>query len=224
MKTKSLFWGLLFGVFFLVLLIPTTREYFINFSGTYPYLGGFIKFFVLATFGEVLGLRIVLGKWGLPKGISYRAFIWGLLGMTITLALPIFSGGVAIAQKNNYLPDMGISIFSAFLTSLVMNATFGPVLMGLHRITDTYIDLKLEGAESVTIQSAIETINWSEYVSFVVLKTIPIFWVPAHTIVFSVPSEYRVLLAALLSVALGAILAFAKKKGSQQEILEEKHA
>ena len=50
------------------------------------------------------------------------------------------------------------------------------------------------------------------FVSFVLMKTIPIFWIPAHTITFLLPSEYRVLSAAFLSIALGAILAFAKKK------------
>jgi hypothetical protein len=46
------------------------------------------------------------------------------------------------------------------------------------------------------------------------VKTIPIFWIPAHTITFLLPSEYRVLSAAFLSIALGTILAFAKKSDS----------
>jgi hypothetical protein len=48
-------------------------------------------------------------------------------------------------------------------------------------------------------------------VSFVLLRTIPFFWIPAHTLTFMLPPEYRVLAAAMLSVALGAILAFAKR-------------
>jgi len=47
------------------------------------------------------------------------------------------------------------------------------------------------------------------------MKTIPMFWIPAHTITFLLPSEFRVLAAAFLSIALGAILAFAKKKKPQ---------
>lgn len=212
MKVKNFFWSILFAGFFLILLIPVTRDQFLGFSAMHPYMGGFVKFFILATFGEVVGLKIITEKWSLPRGVLYRAIVWGALGMLITMSLPLFAGGVVAAQKNHYLPGVGIPVFTAFLTSLVMNGTFGPAFMSLHRMTDTYIDMRLDGEEGVTINSVVKKVNWSEFISFVVLKTIPFFWVPAHTIVFIVPSEYRVLLAAFLSVALGGILAFAKKK------------
>ncbi len=212
MKAKNFFWSILFAGFFLILAIPVTRDQFLGFSAIHPYMGGFVKFFVLATFGEVVGLKITSGKWKLPSGVLYRAVVWGVLGMGITMFFPIFAGGVMAAQKGSYLPGAGIHVLSAFLISLLMNATFGPMLMSLHRVTDTYIDMKLDRREDTSIKVAINEINWSEFISFVILKTIPLFWVPAHTIVFIIPSEYRVLMAALLSVALGCILGFAKKK------------
>jgi len=43
-------------------------------------------------------------------------------------------------------------------------------------------------------------------------KTIPFFWIPAHTISFLLPAAYRTLFAALLGVALGLILTIAVKK------------
>ena len=58
-------------------------------------------------------------------------------------------------------------------------------------------------------------IDWNGFVSFVVVKTIPLFWIPAHTVTFMLAPEYRVVVAAFLSIALGGILSFAKKKGSQ---------
>lgn len=212
MKIKNFLWNILFGGFFLILLIPATRESFMAFSGQHHYMAGFIKFFVLASFGEVVGLKIVSGKWDIPNGALYRGIVWGILGAASTLAFTIFSGGVAFAQSHHYLPGLDVYIITAFLTSFVMNLTFGPMLMITHRMTDTYIDLKLEGKENLSLKVVMQTINWPEFFSFVVLKTIPFFWIPAHTAVFIVPSEYRVLFAALLSVALGAILAFAKKK------------
>ncbi|EQB89040.1 hypothetical protein M918_22160 [Clostridium sp. BL8] len=63
----------------------------------------------------------------------------------------------------------------------------------------------------------IKTIDWYGYIGFVVCKTIPIFWIPAHTITFLLPSEYRVLTAALLSIVLGAILATSKAKTSMKQ-------
>jgi hypothetical protein len=47
------------------------------------------------------------------------------------------------------------------------------------------------------------------------MKTIPFFWIPAHTLTFLLPSEYRVLAAAMLSIALGLILTITKKKPSE---------
>ena len=43
-------------------------------------------------------------------------------------------------------------------------------------------------------------------------KTIPFFWIPAHTITFILPQDYRVLFAAVLGIALGVLLAIASLK------------
>ena len=55
--------------------------------------------------------------------------------------------------------------------------------------------------------------NWDVMWNFVFLKTIPLFWFPAHTITFLLPPDFQVLFAALLGIALGLILAFASLKG-----------
>jgi hypothetical protein len=62
------------------------------------------------------------------------------------------------------------------------------------------------------MRAVVDKIDFYGFISFVVLKTIPIFWIPAHTVTFLLPPEYRVLMAAFLSIALGGILAFAKRK------------
>jgi hypothetical protein len=49
----------------------------------------------------------------------------------------------------------------------------------------------------------------------VVAPTILWFWIPAHTITFCLPAEFRIIMAAGLSVCLGAILAFAKAKAKR---------
>ena len=46
------------------------------------------------------------------------------------------------------------------------------------------------------------------------VKTIPFFWVPAHTITFMLPPEYQIVMAAYLSVALGIILGIMPKKSA----------
>ncbi len=213
MKKGDFIWGAVLAVFILIIAMPGTHEIFVSFTTKYPYVGGFIKFFLLATMGELLAIRIASNNWDIPCGIAYRAIIWGFLGMVITLIFSVFANGITSALENGLLPGKGNKIAFAFFTSTVMNATFAPTMMAFHRVTDTYIDLKYERKnQKVSIIDITKKIDWNGFVSFVVIKTIPFFWIPAHTITFLLPSEYRVLAAALLSVALGGILAFAKKE------------
>jgi hypothetical protein len=178
-----------------------------------PYLIGFAKFFLLATTGELLARRIGSGAWRRPPGLLARAVIWGLLGAVIVLVFDIFAGGVAGAMKKGLLPGGDSRLAFAFFVSTTMNLTFAPTMMLFHRVTDTCIDLRhARPGTAVGLDDVTAAIDWHGFVTFVLLKTIPIFWIPAHTVTFLLPAEYRVLAAALLSIALGAILAFAKRK------------
>jgi hypothetical protein len=184
---------------------------FVTQTAIHPFLIGFAKFFVLATMGELLALRIVTGTWSAPKGLLQRAVIWGLLGVVIVLIFDIFAGGVMGSLKKGLLPGADSKLAFAFFVSTIMNLTFAPTMMLTHRLTDTWLDLRYEG-KGTTLVDVVARIDWKGFVSFVLFKTIPIFWIPAHTLTFLLPPEYRVLAAAVLSIALGAILAFAKKK------------
>jgi hypothetical protein len=180
---------------------------------------GFAKFCVLATLGELMALRIVGGAWKAPVSLVPRALIWGFLGMAIVLVFEVFGAGVAGVLKKGLLPGGGSRLAFAFFVSTIMNLTFAPVMMLTHRMTDTYLDLRAEAkGASVSIAAIVGRIDWNGFVSFVLLRTIPFFWIPAHTLTFLLPPEYRVLAAAVLSIALGAILAFARKKPRQQEV------
>lgn len=209
MKKGDILWGLVLGLF-IYLMLGTSIHYLLS---EHPYISGFVKFFILATMGEMLAIRITTRNWKLPTGAIYRALIWGFLGMGITLFFNIFQNGVAGAIENGLLPGGNSRLIFAFFTSVAANITFGPVMMAFHRVTDTYIDMKYEKQSgSITINKIMDRIDWKGFISFVVLKTIPMFWIPAHTLTFSLPPEYRVFAAAMLSIALGAILASAKKE------------
>lgn len=218
MKKKDIFWPLVIAALFSLIAIPQTREVFIGFTTIHPYIGGFIKFSILATAGELLATRIVSGDWTFPKGAGFRMVIWGFLGMVLVLVFAVFSAGVESAMTKGFLPGAGSVLAFAFLTSTFMNLTFGPVMMIFHRVSDTFIDLKFSaGRKDTKISDAVRQINWEGFFSFVICKTIPFFWIPAHTVTFLLPPEYRVLMAAVLSFALGLILAFAKKKAIPKE-------
>lgn len=217
MKKGDFIWGFALLVWIAILVVPASRVAFINASDAHPYIGGFIKFAILATMGDLLGARILKGSWSIPKGLGYRAIIWGIIGMMVTLVFTVFMGGTAAAQASNKLPYNGSTLAQAFFGSTIMNVTFGPMMMAFHRFTDMYIDAKYEKkGGKVTISELVEKNDWHSLVEFSWLKTCPFFWIPAHTIVFLLPAQYRVLVSAFLSIALGLLLAVAKKGKATQ--------
>lgn len=198
-----------------LLVAPRTHEAFVLATARHPYLAGFVKFLILATMGELLAIRIAAGDWRSPRGLPWRAVVWGALGMAIVLVFEIFAAGVSGALAKGLLPGFGSKLAFAFFVSATMNLTFAPTMMLAHRVTDTWIDLRYEtGRWDVGLGAVVGRIDWSGFVSFVLVKTIPLFWIPAHTVTFLLPPEYRVLAAALLSIALGAILATGKARRS----------
>ncbi|BEP30050.1 hypothetical protein [Helicovermis profundi] len=210
MKKGDFIWvGSLIAII-LLLVVPSTHKVFISATASHPYFVGFLKFAILATMGELLAGRIVGGNYKKHNGLIAKACVWGFLGIVITLIFNIYAAGVIAAQGKGLLLS-GAPILFAFFTSAIMNLSFAPTMMAFHRFTDTFIDMKYEG-KNPNISSVAKTIDWDSFVSFVIVKTIPLFWIPAHTITFLLPAEYRVLAAAFLSIALGAILAFAKRK------------
>ncbi len=216
MKKGDVLWALALGIVAMIVINPSTHESFILFTNAHPYIAAFIKFSILATMGEWVAVRISSKCWIIPKGVLYRTLIWGFLGIFITLMFQIFLAGVKSGISNGYLPGGESKFAIAFFVSCIMNLTFAPVFMAFHRYTDTYIDLRYNGRRNIAVTDVVSEMDWNGFVSFVLIKTIPFFWIPAHTITFLLPSEYRVLFAAMLSLALGVILAFGKRK--QKEV------
>jgi hypothetical protein len=91
--------------------------------------------------------------------------------------------------------------------------------MTFHKITDTHIIANggtVKGLfKPIPFASVLKSINWDVMWNFVFKKTIPFFWIPAHTITFLLPSEFRVLFAAVLGIALGLILAIGVQKAGK---------
>lgn len=224
MRLGDLCWLAALGCIILFLLLPTTNEAFVAANRAAPFAMGFAKFAILATMGELLALRIVGGEWRRPTGLVWRALVWGLLGIVIVLMFTVFSSGVTAAMAQGLLPGgqgPAGTLATAFWISTVMNLAFAPTFMAVHRLTDTFIDLaggQFANFGQVSLHKAVSLIDWQGFISFVVFRTLPLFWIPAHTVTFLLPAEYRVLMAAFLSIALGAILAFAKRRPALRRV------
>ncbi len=214
-KTGDILWGGILALWIIMLAVTESRDIFITVTSSHPYLGGFFKFAILATMGDLLGFRIINKYWKLPQGFIFKTMIWGILGMMITLVFTVFTGGVEAAQEVGRLPWKGNIVALAFFGSAVMNLTFGPMMYVYHNFADLYVDHCIEMKSfKVRIEVLNSKIDWHTMVSFSWLTTCLWIWIPCHTIVFLLPGEYRVLSSAFLSILLGVLIAFSKlKKG-----------
>lgn len=221
MKRGDFIWGAVLLLVLSYVVSPWTRELFLEQGRNCPYISGFVKFSILATMGELLAIRIKERRWIRPKGFIWKVIIWGVIGILITLMFTLFSNGVSGCIELGYLPGRGSNILFAFFTASLMNLTFGIVFMALHKVTDTYIELKfVDNITKPTGEQVLDRADWKTFVNFTIIKTIPLFWIPAHTITFLLPSEYRIFVAALLSIALGAILSLSREK--KEELSSER--
>ena len=180
----------------------------------------FLKFAILATLGESLGLRIRKGIYDYKGfGLLPRAVVWGFLGIAIKVSFLVFQTG-AVNLISYFGVTLGDSfsdkLLQAFTASALMNLIFAPVMMTLHKITDTHI-VETGGSvlglfSKIDVAVILQKVDWRTMWGFVFKKTIPLFWIPAHTITFLLPASFQVLFAAVLGIVLGVILAFAANK------------
>ncbi|MCC0704556.1 hypothetical protein IC213_15965 [Clostridioides sp. ES-S-0049-02] len=213
MKKGDFIWSGVLICLIAILVMPSSRAVFMEATGAHPYIGGFFKFAVLATMGDLLGARILHKNWKIPVGIFYRAVVWGIIGVVTTYAMSIYSAGVGQAQVDGMLPFEGIAFANALFKSATMNILMSPTVFLFHKVMDCFIDKKYEVGKGVKVvlKDVVNVVDWNAYLGFSVLKTIPFFWIPCHTIVFLFPAEYRVIASAFASIALGLILALANK-------------
>jgi hypothetical protein len=209
LRDITMSWIVLMSLTFVIYTV--TRDVFLDFASNSPLIGGFVKFFFLASYGDFIANRIKNKSWTIPTGFFFKALVWGIIGVVIVMIFGIFTTGVHSLQANGILPFEGSAFASALFISILMNFTFAPTMMVAHRISDSYIEQR---RKKLSLTQVIKRIDFAQFLKFTILRTIPFFWVPAHTITFMLPEEYRVIFAAILGIFLGLILGMfnAKKK------------
>ena len=202
-------------VVLLAVLLGIFVDEFIVVTKAHPLMMGFIKFSILATFGESLKMRISTKSWKISN-VLLRASWWGWFGIWITLAFSVFGVGV------NYIIDTGLwpfvgametgiskTILTALTKSVWINFLGGYAwFMMIRHAWFDYIIEKNKYISFLDFGLQLDIKRWFGSVP----KTIWFFWVPAHTITFCLPPEWMILFAACLSVALGALLMFGQQK------------
>jgi hypothetical protein len=163
-----------------------------------PLLSAAIQFAVLGTLGEVIAFSLRQKRFALPcNGIQLagKVLAWALLGIIIKYGFTGMKGFTKALLEHNLLPQfMADGIGWAFAVSVLTNVFFGPQMMFFHRLEDNLI---LWEWNTKGLTRAWWTLVW--------------FWIPAHTVTFSLPPDYQIGLAAVWSLVLGLILGLSKK-------------
>ena len=89
----SLVWGLLSDGF----------SNFGHVTKAHPYLMGFFKVGLLATFGEMLKVRRKTGSWKVPA-LPARFIVWGITGMVFSYVFAMFATGVGALMGSPVWP------------------------------------------------------------------------------------------------------------------------
>ncbi|MDD3686176.1 MAG: hypothetical protein PHE56_05355 [Bacteroidales bacterium] len=231
MKKQDIFFIIGVIIFFLpFFVIDEVYNFYNTFNAEHGMIMSFIKFAILATLGESIGLRIKNGVYNQKGfGLIPRAIVWGFLGLWIKLAFVVFASGTPVfltyMGMENAIPALKgdlswAKVFVAFCISTAMNTTFAPVFMTLHKITDTHI-MNNGGTiggllKPIKFGEIFPSLNWKVQWGFVFKKTIPFFWIPAHTITFCLPESMQILFAALLGIVLGVLLSIAAIMGNKK--------
>ena len=184
-------------------MITWSMETYTQFVIQYPLLSAAIQFAILGTLGEIISFSLQRKRFTLPctpVQLLGKIAAWALLGIIIKYGFVGMKGFTKALLFHHLLPqffDTGIGW--AFAVSVLTNIFFGPQMMLFHRLEDNLIlwQWKFEG-----LTTAWWTLIW--------------FWIPAHTVTFSLPREYQIGLAALWAVVLGIILGYAKLRMLRQ--------
>lgn len=168
-------------------------EAYIAFVTAHPLISAMIQFAILGTLGDLLAKWIIDKKVSMPFGLGtlfLKMLEWALLAILIKYAFTGFNGFIDKLVADGMLPQLAGPV-RAFAVSAAMNLQFGPFLVLMHRLLDNLVAGQKNWAN---IDKGFMSLLW--------------FWIPAHSVTFSLAKPYQIGLAALWSVALGVILGF----------------
>lgn len=166
---------------------------YLEFVRSAPILAALIQFAILGTAGEavarLLRQRRLVRVFGWREGLLKMA-AWAVLGVVIKYGFVLMKGGTDALVAKEMLPAFcADGVPHAFAVSVLTNLVFGPVMMAIHRVEDNLI---AHTRGFAGLENSLRTLVW--------------FWIPAHTLTFSLPPDFQIGLAALWSLALGVIL------------------
>lgn len=105
-------------------------------------------------------------------------------------------------------------------TSVTNNLFFAPIHSALMRVCGNYAEIRFwRGSISPTPSGGLCRLG--ELIDFTLFKTIPLFWIPVNTVGFLLPQEYRIVFAAVLSLAFGILMTVLKLRERKNQSRKE---
>lgn len=174
-------------------------EVYTNWVRAWPLASAALQFSVLGLLGELLGGGLLGGRLAFPaRWLPAKALAWALLGVVIKLGFVMMKGAAhGLLGWLEAPPCLFAGVGWALVVSVLTNLFFGPQMMAFHRLEDNLIAGQWHWGGLAR--------PWFSLVWF---------WIPAHTLTFSLPPDYQLGLAALWSVVLGVILGWRRPPAS----------
>jgi hypothetical protein len=174
-------------------------NWYIELVTAHPILTAIVQFAILGTLGEIVSRLIVQKSMKYPFTLwltLWKMVVWSILAVCIKYAFVGINGFVLALMEHGMLPvvEKG-TIGFAFFKSALVNLQFGLFLVIFHRVLDNLV---------------VSTKNWKNLDKG--MLSLIWFWIPAHTVTFSLPMDFQIGLAALWSVVLGFILGMFNRK------------
>jgi len=165
----------------------------------HPILTAVIQFAILGTLGEICSKMLAQRSKKYPFGFAitlWKMVVWSILAVYVKFAFLWVDGIVRGLVEQGSLPQMEHgSIGFAFAKSVLANIPFGMFLVVFHRFLDNLV-IKVKNWKN--LDKSMLSLIW--------------FWIPAHTVTFSLDKVYQIGLAALWSLVLGFILGSFNRK------------
>lgn len=178
------------------LLRPLLKAY-VDWVHAMPIVSSMIQFAILGTLGEIVSKWIVRKSFKYPFSFAltlWKMIVWAILAVGIKYAFKGHTAMIAYFVEHGMLPQLD-KFGTALAISISLNTQFGPFLVIMHRVLDNLAEKHKNWGG---MHKSILSLLW--------------FWIPAHTITFTLPEVYRIGLAAVWSVALGFILGIFNRK------------
>jgi hypothetical protein len=191
---------------------PASRDALRLMTESHRGLAGFLAFGLCGPLGEALAGRFRRKRYPGPGALAALVPGWGLTGLALAKLFWILNGGVVLAQASGLLPGGGYGFSLSPLTSFLTSFFFtGPFFTSLLLNAGPLLFL------AALRRLAVSPLRRPDWAGFIREEAVvrPLFRLPLLTIVFMLPPDLWLFLAAWLGALFTGLLGLAGVGGGE---------